>query len=470
MDFSRRRFLTVTAAAAATTLAGRRTWATPAPRAVIVGAGLAGLTAALDLRDAGWDVVVLEARDRVGGRVHTLYDEFSAGLHAEAGGESIDDNHDRLLAMIARFGLATEARPPDKLLQAVVFRRRRRGSLIELLGRRDGAVLLDYLRFDEAVAEVAAGVDPEHPERAARAATLDQTSLDTFIRRQRLVPEADFLVRLESRAGYNAEPADVSMLFVAQQAAAVADIGDAAAETMRIAGGNARLVEAMAADLGDRVRLGAAVTRVEHDAGGVRVVAGAHVVDADHLVLAVPMPPLRRIAFAPALPAATAAAIAGLELGSAAKVITEYDARFWEASGGVGFTLADLPFHVAWAATDSYASTGGLLTQFITGRPARTAARMSDARRIARFQRQLDRVYPEGVVHRTPRAATMAWANEPYTGGGYAVFGPGQMMRFWPALRAGVGRIHFAGEHTESLAGYMESAVRSGHRVAAALL
>ena len=470
VGFTRRRFLTVTAAAAAATLVSRRTWAASPPRAVIVGAGLAGLTAALDLRDAGWDVVVLEARDRVGGRVHTLYDDFSTDLHAEAGGESIDDNHDRLQAMIARFGLVTEPRPPDKLLQSVVFRRGHRGPLLELLGRRDGAVLVDYLRFDEAVAEIAAGIDPEHPERAAKAVALDHMSLDTFIRRQRLVPEADFLVRLENRAGYNAEPADVSMLFVAQQAAAVADIGDAAAETMRIAGGNSRLVEAMAADLGNRVRLGAPVTRVEHDGGGVRVIAGPHTVDADHLVLAVPMPPVRRITFAPALPAAMAATVAGLDLGSAAKVITEYDARFWETAGVAGFTVSDLPFHVAWAATDSYASTGGLLTQFIAGRPARKAARLTDSRRIAKFQRQLDRVYPEGVVHRTRRAATMAWANEPYTGGGYAVFGPGQMMPFWPALREGVGRIHFAGEHTESLAGYMESAVRSGHRIAAALV
>src|SRR6185436_19120047 len=99
-------------------------------------------------------------------------------------------------------------------------------------------------------------------------AALDRMSLDTFIRRQHLVPEADFLVRLEHRAGYNAEPADVSMLFVAQQAAAVADIGAAAAETMRIAGGNSRLVEAMAGGLGNRVHLGAPVTRVEHDGGG----------------------------------------------------------------------------------------------------------------------------------------------------------------------------------------------------------
>ncbi len=103
---TRRRFLASALVGTAAAVLHRPTWAlplrvTPRPdvgtprRVVVVGAGLAGLTAALDLTDAGWDVVVLEARDRVGGRVHTLYDPFSPGLHAEAGGESIDDNHDR---------------------------------------------------------------------------------------------------------------------------------------------------------------------------------------------------------------------------------------------------------------------------------------------------------------------------------------------------------------------------------------
>jgi monoamine oxidase len=181
------------------------------------------------------------------------------------------------------------------------------------------------------------------------------------------------------------------------------------------------------------------------------------------------MPPLRRITFAPALPAAVAAVVERLDLGAAVKVIHEYTARFWEAEGVPGFTVAALPFHVAWAPTDSYQSVAGILTQFVTGKPARIAARQSDARRLTWFQRQLDRVYPEGVPLHTANAATMAWANEPYTGGGYAVYRPGQMVSFWPVVRDGLPRIKFAGEHTEPLAGYMESAVRSGHRVAALL-
>src|SRR5258708_40086557 len=94
--------------------------ATSAGRVVVVGAGLAGLTAALDLVQAGWDVVVLEARDRVGGRGHTLRGPFSQGQHAEAGGESIDDGPDQLLAVIKRFGRTTERRPPQKAYDAAV--------------------------------------------------------------------------------------------------------------------------------------------------------------------------------------------------------------------------------------------------------------------------------------------------------------------------------------------------------------
>src|SRR5205807_1399009 len=102
----------------------------------------------------------------------------------------------------------------------------------------------------------------------------------------------------------------------------------------------------------------------------------------------------------------------------------------------------------------------------ITANAATVAASMSDAKRVANFQAQLDQVYPEGKPLVTPRAATLAWANERYTGGGYAVYRPGQLMPFYPAFRDGTGRSRFAGEHTSGLAGYMESAVRSGHRAA----
>jgi monoamine oxidase len=438
---------------------------------VIIGAGLAGLTAALDLRDAGWEVVVLEARDRVGGRVHTLHGPFSSGLHAEAGGESIDDDHDQLLAMLSRFGLHTERRAPLKPYDSTVFYRGQRTPLAAFMAGRGGAVLTDYLRFGQALSALGNGIDPERPEAAHRAAELDATSLEAFVAAQHLVPEAEFVVRLQNKSEYNAELSELSLLFVAQQSAAssggLGGLGLTGVETMRVAGGNSRLPESMAAALGPAVRLGQAVTMIEHGPTGVRVHAGSGFVDATWLVIAAPLMPVRRIRFQPGLPGSVAAVIAGLDLGAAAKVIREYAAPFWEAEGSSGFTLTDLPFTVGWAATDSQpASTPGILTQFITANAARRAASLSDNQRRVEFQRQLDRIYPEGRLVVTPRGATVAWAHEPYTGGGYAVFRPGQMARFWPVLRDGTGRIRFAGEHTSGLAGYMESAVRSGHRAA----
>ncbi len=435
---------------------------------MVIGAGLAGLTAALDLREAGWDVVVLEARDRVGGRVHTIRQPFSDGLHAEGGGESIDDSHTAIQALVSRFGLATERRPADKIDTAQIFANGRRQPVSEFITAGNGRALADYTRFGDELAKLGAGMDPAHPEAFARAEELDATTLAAFVDRLDLAPEARLLVEIENRGEFNAELHEVSLLFAAQQSATLTSVTDSGTEIMRITGGNSRLAEAMRAELGAAVVLATPVSRVEWASDHVRVVSASRTVDAARLVVALPTPPLRRIAFAPSLPAALAQAITDVSLGAAAKVATQYRHRFWNDLHSAGFTLTDLPFHIGWAATDSYGSPTdpGILSQFITGDAARAAAKMTDRERITSFESQLDEVYPEGVGLRDGRAATIAWSDEPFTGGGYTVFGPRQLLTAWPAMRAGVGPIRFAGEHTEALAGYMDSAVRSGHRVA----
>jgi monoamine oxidase len=437
-------------------------------RVVVVGAGLAGLVAATDVRDAGWEVVVLEARDRVGGRVRTLRDEFTDGLHAEVGGEAIDDNHDRIRARLAQLGLRTEERSTARE-EAVIFRRGRRQSAASYVAGRSGEVGADYARYYDAIYRLGQGVDPEHPDRAARAEELDGRSLADLLDDLALVPEARFLVEAEESSEYNAEPSDLSLLFIAQQEAVVADVPGSAAETMRVHGGNDVLAAALAAALGEALHTGRPVTKVEHRADLARVHAGGAPVDAAHLVLALPPPPLSQIRFEPALPPSVAA-VTGLALGPTTKVVTRYDRPFWRDQGLSGLTVADNGFDIAWDSADSYDTGGsGLLTAFTTGDDGAALSALDDRARIDRVQTLVDRVYPGSRDRRTGEAGTMAWAREAFTGGAYAAYAPGQLTAYWPVLRSASGPIRFAGEHTEALAGYMESAVRSGERVARAL-
>jgi monoamine oxidase len=439
-----------------------------ARRVVVVGAGLAGLTCALDLQEQGWDVVVLEARKRVGGRVITLREPFGPGLLAEGGGESIDRDHADLLELLDRFGLATEERPPNKVLGGLTSYRGRRYGTAEFAALDGGDVGADYGRFYDALAELADGIDPEDPGSSPGARELDERTAADLLDELDLRSEARFLAESDLRSSYNSEPSSISLLFLAQQEAIGEDLADEDIEAMRVAGGNDQLPEAMAAEVRD-LTLGAPVERIELSDDGVRVVASTGTTDAAWVVVACPFPALRSVAFDPPLPSSLADAIDGLALGPAAKVTVEYERPFWTDDDDSGFTVADAPFGVAWSPTDSYDAERGLLSAFLTGDAAVEAASQPDDERIAAVAEQFDEVRPAGADLRTGGAATIAWANERYTGGGYATYGPGQLSAWWGPIRSGHGRLRFAGEHTEALAGYMESAVRSGHRVAADL-
>lgn len=468
---SRREFLgTVAAVSAGFALRPWRVVARPDAgtprRVVVVGAGLAGLTVALDLRRTGWDVVVLEARRRVGGRVLTERGRFRAGQHAELGGESIDDNHHAIRALVAEYGLHTAARPPGRDERATVYRHGRRGGAAAYVARRGGRVLEDYDRYYASIDRLGALVaDPARPESTPHAARYDGRSLADHLDALRLVPEARWLVEREETAEYAIDPRSLSLLFVMQQAAVVADVPDSAVETMRIAEGNDALPAAMAAALGGAVRLGAPVTRVEVRPEHVRVHTAHDAVDCAHVVLAVPPPVARRIEFVPALPHTAAAALHHVDLGPAVKVLQQYPERFWRGDDASGVVVAGLPFSIAWDATDSVPGPEGILTTFTTGRRGAAFARLDASTRTRAVNRQLVEVF--GPIATSPLAtATEAWPDERYTRGGYAFFAPGRFLATWPVLHASHRRLHFAGEHTETLAGYMESAVRSGHRVA----
>jgi monoamine oxidase len=212
--------------------------------------------------------------------------------------------------------------------------------------------------------------------------------------------------------------------------------------------------------------LGATVRKIRKDGDVLWVEGSSSPHAAAHVVLALPTPPLRSIEFSPGLPASLQAAINGLDLGDGSKVLTEYRSPFWRDAGWSGFSVSDLDYRVSWDATDSYDANQGIITTFTTGRASARLSALSSDDRIRKVQLQLAATDPRTATEMTGRSASIAWSNEPLTGGAYAAFRPGQLHRMWTPLRTGTDQIHLAGEHTEVLAGYMESAVRSGHRIA----
>jgi monoamine oxidase len=400
---TRRQFLGTTSIAVTAGIFGvsntkPRPDATTRRRVVVVGAGLSGLSAALALRAQGWDVVVLEARDRVGGRVHTLRSPFADGLHVEAGGESIDSNHDQIQALARRYRLAMAYRPTDKLTNAAVYRGGTR-SVLKAVVAADPGALTGYASFGDTLIQMAGDLDPAHPELAPRAELWDSQSLQDFAAIQKLDANAELLVQSDYRGNYNAQLDQVSLLFVLQQTVVDEALPESGVEIMRIAAGNSALPEAMARDLGTAVRLNSPVTKIEQHPWGVRVHAGHDATeDAAHLVLAVPPPTLQAVSFVPRLTSEVASMIDELKLGHALKVSTQYDRRFWLPERLSGFTITDLPFGVGWDATDSMkggAERPGVFTQFVTGDAARAGAALADPTRVSSFQRQLNIVYPE---------------------------------------------------------------------------
>ncbi|HTY72380.1 MAG TPA: FAD-dependent oxidoreductase [Actinomycetes bacterium] len=441
-------------------------------RVVVVGAGLAGLSCALTLLDQGWDVDVIEARDRVGGRVHTLRDAFGVGTHVEMGAEFIDRDHHVLLGLLDRFGLGTDVR--DKSQRVALSWDGRRADYSARVERRGGDLYDDIQLVTDATARLAAQVDPENPERSEQAERLDAMSLAQWADRLgmtavgRRVWEAGFIV-----SDYGTASKDISLLFYAQQEN-FGSSSDAVVEALRVHGGNQGLAEAMASYLARqsrvRLRLGEPVVSVRTQPGLAMVRTATGVYPGAHVVIASPPPTLSAIAFDPALPPPIQEAVNSSLLDDITKVVVPYRGHPWRRAGWTGESLTDLTYTYSWDATDSTPSApNGALVAFTGGGAAgRTITHLTPEKRVALVEAQLRRVFPEVLDHEDHRypAATMAWADEPFTGGGYANYRPGQMLTAKPAFRRAHGPLRFAGEHTEAMGQYMESAVRSGLRVA----
>jgi monoamine oxidase len=457
------------------------------PSVIIVGAGFAGLAAARDLHARGFHVRLLDARARIGGRVHTIRDGFHDGQHGEAGGELIDRGHTAAIELAKSLGLR-------------LTRILRKGFGSHLVGpggrvRHHVSQTTDWKRLAEAfkgALDVYKRAGDRHGWDGAVARVLGARTPEQHLealgtsRKASAKDVAWLCTQVTSLHGFFlAEGGEMSMLMLLDELMADEDPG--ARQAFRIVGGNDRLATAMARTLGkDAILLErevVAITQTENgvsvslrnvsDAGDSGMMDGG-MMDADYVIVTAPATAVRRIRFEPALPAEQHRAIDTLSYGLATKTLLQCSRPFWRTSGRPRAYGTNLDVGALWDGSEGQAGRAAILVSLAGGSSSAQAQALLRAEGPAGF---LERVRWMHAAKRAKNHATViashstTWEHDPWAGGGYAYFSPSfdASLRRWLAVPAG--RILFAGEHTSlEWQGYMNGALTTGQRAAMEVL
>ncbi len=439
---------------------------------VVVGAGLAGLTAACRLTGEGRDVVVMEARDRVGGR--TLNHTFADGTVVEVGGQWIGPTQRRMERLVGELGLETfpTYNTGEHLLQFGSNRARYRGTIPPI----NPLVIADMAQAQARFDRMATRVPVEAPWTAPHAEAWDTQTFETWIRRNAVTPKARELFRLYSAAVFAAEPGDFSLLhalFYTHSGGGVDMLAGThgGAQQDRIVGGSQLVAMRLAEQLGDRVHRSTPVRRIEQRGDRVFVLGEAELVVARRAIVAIPPTLAARIVYDPPLPGFRDQLLQRLPAGSVIKCNVVYDTPFWREDGLTGQATRDRgPVKITFDNSPP-SGTPGILLAFLEGEEARKLSRVpGDQRRAAVLSSLVDLF---GARARTAvDYVELDWSAEEWTRGCYgAHFPTGAWTQYGRALREPVGRIHWAGAELATVwAGYMDGAVQSGERAAAEVL
>jgi monoamine oxidase len=431
---------------------------------VVIGAGLAGLTAARELTRRGLDVVVLEGRDRVGGRT---FSDTLAGVPVDRGASFVGPTQDAVLALAAELGCATTPTYHDgaNLIRWRGKVRPYQGTIptLGLLG------LLDIGRIQWQFERIAKGVSITEPWTSTGAAKLDGISLGDWLRSIRASATSRDLMAIMSRVTWGAEPDEVSMLHAVRYVKTSGGLNRmldvvGGAQQDHFPGGSHQIAARMAAELGERVRLGAVVSRIEWSDDAVAVMSSAGVVEARRAVTAIA--PIQRldIDIAPAPPIEYQQLAQRWPLGALTKAYAAYPTPFWRADGRSGQSLSDRgPVFITFDV--SPAEGPGILLGF-------TDARGFDALPPEQRREQVLGCFTAlfGEQAASPiDYLDQRWGAETFAPGGpTAAVPPGSWTEFGPLLRRPVGPLHWAGTETaDEWTGFMDGAVRSGQRAAA---
>ena len=428
----------------------------------VLGAGLAGLSAARDLERSGADVIVIEARDRVGGRVEAV--TLPDGRTVQAGGEVFGPGHTAYGELVEELGLAVEqsyVADPGEISWGLVD-----GIYIgDAVPWMSEAERRDEERIGQAFVELSATVDPDDPWSHPDAARLDALSLADWLREQDALPAVHRRHVLASLSLACDSPERTSLLAELRKHAVLGGDGFYDLERwegLRVAEGSAAVALAMAAGLETRIRYGAIVRRVEIAGGRTRVVlADGDAIDAEAVVCTLPAGPLRAVEIA-GLSDARLRSLRSQRQALAAKVVAAYEAPFWQAAGQNGLAESEWLFGSTWP------QGSGVLSMLVP--PERLAAFLAtpEAVRSSTVVDGLVALYGEPA--RFPVAMLeRAWGVDPFTQGYISSWAPGDLTRVGPLHGTHEPPFYVAGSD-HWVAGYMEGAVRTGRAAARAAL
>lgn len=417
---------------------------------VVIGAGFAGLAAAYKLKNANWNVTILEARDRIGGRVFSATMPQNKNLVFELGAEWVGESHERIKALCKDFSIPLQKHQFDDFL--LQNGKVSRPGAWGFSGKANAA-------FEKA------------KQNYAKLSALQKSKIDRFDWWTYLdkigFSEDDLLLRdLMDSTDFGESIRHVSAF------AALAEYAESSPKNemdYKMTGGNSRLTEEFVKRIGaETIRLNAPVLEVNQPRGGMIIVKTAtENFMTDACICTVPTASLLKIKFDPPLPTAQADAAEELIYARICKNSVLFENRFWNEEN---FSMvSDATSHYYFHSTQNQKAIEGILTSYAVGEKADVLASQSDERRLKIITRDLTD-FDENAPQLARGILSYAWQRDQYTRGSYALYRPGQWFVIRPILQRPHGKILFAGEHLADWQGFMEGAIETGEAAAQNLI
>lgn len=417
---------------------------------IIIGAGFAGLVAAFKLKNAGWNVTILEARSRFGGRVFSHRIAENPNLVCELGAEWVGEHHERIMTLCKDFGLQLqEHRFADSLMQNGRVSPPKTWGFSEASKNKLEKLLKSLDNYSQAKLNL---LDKQDWWTVLKNLGFS----DEELRIRDLMDSTDFGESIRFVSGYAA-------------AGEYAVSGEFNEMDFKITGGNSRLAEELVKRIGaDSIKLNTLVEEVFQSKGIVTVKTKDARFTADAVICTVPTHSLQKIKFTPALPVLQQKAAESLIYARIIKNSVLYDERFWEADN---FSMvSDATSHYYFHSTQKQAGKQGILTAYAIGDKADVLASQDDKRRMEIITRDLI-PFKSNAPSLARGIASYAWQRDEFSKGAYALYRPGQWFGVRPHLLKPHGKVLFAGEHlSDDWQGFMEGAIETGEAAADSLI